>query len=85
MSPPTACRTFSLIDTQARSTNWSCALEVFYTPANVGPAWRKACKPERSDFARVLELDFAHLLPSHGTPIVNTAKQEVAATLNRLF
>lgn len=57
----------------------------FFKPANVGPAWRKACNPERSDFERVLELEFAHLLPSHGTPILSSAKQEVAATFKRLF
>lgn len=57
----------------------------FFKPANVGPAWLKTCKPERSDFEKVKELEFSHLLPSHGTPILDTAKEQVCATYARLF
>ncbi len=57
----------------------------FLKPANVGPAWLKKCKPEKSDFVKVKGLNFAHLIPSHGRPIINTAKEEVSKTYNKLF
>ncbi|MCG8330743.1 MAG: hypothetical protein MI974_23805 [Chitinophagales bacterium] len=57
----------------------------FFKPANVGPAWLKNCKPEKSDFVRVKQLNFSHLIPSHGKPIKNTAKEEISKTYNKLF
>ncbi|WIY24509.1 hypothetical protein [Parasedimentitalea psychrophila] len=52
----------------------------FIKPANIGPEWLRVCQPEPKEFARVAELDFAHLIPSHGTPILNTAKEEFQTT-----
>jgi len=52
----------------------------FIQPANVGPEWLRVCQPEPQEFARVAELEFTHLLPSHGTPILNTAKEEFITT-----
>ena len=57
----------------------------FFKTANVGPAWLKQCKPEKSDFVKVKQLDFSHLVPSHGQPIKNTAKEEVSKSYNKLF
>ena len=57
----------------------------FFKTANVGPAWLKKCKPNESDFVKVKQLNFNHLVPSHGLPIKNTAKEEVSKTYNRLF
>lgn len=57
----------------------------FFKKANVGPAWLKKCKPEKSDFEKVKELDFIHLLPSHGQAILETAKEDVSKTYEKLF
>ena len=57
----------------------------FIVRANVGPGWLKASAPQPSDFKRLLELSFQHLLPAHGTPLLNDAHSAFAATFKRLF
>ena len=55
----------------------------FIRPANIGPGWRMACKPEAKDFARLGALPFQHLLPAHGTPILGDARAQLSATFSR--
>ena len=57
----------------------------FIQPANIGPGWRAACQPQASDFARVKALAFRHLLPAHGTPLLDDAPERLAATFRREF
>jgi len=57
----------------------------YFRPANVGPAWRKKCQPQASDFARVKALNFRHLIPSHGKPIKNTARKDFTKTFKELY
>lgn len=57
----------------------------FFRAANIGPEWRRACEPQASDFSRILALEFSHLLPSHGKPIIDTAKKEFTATFRELY
>ena len=57
----------------------------FIEPANVGPGWRQFCSPEAADFVRLKALAFRHLLSAHGTPLRDTAHEELAATFKRLF
>jgi len=57
----------------------------FIRAANIGPQWYKVCEPQAAEFARVMQLPFSHLLPSHGTPILNTAKQQFAVTFKEMF
>jgi len=57
----------------------------FFRTANIGPEWLRACEPKAPDFSRVLELEFNHLLPSHGKPIIATAKREFAATFKKFL
>lgn len=57
----------------------------FIQPANIGPGWRQGCNPQASDFARLQELDYRHLLPGHGTPILGEAKAMFGATFLREF
>jgi hypothetical protein len=45
----------------------------FIQPANIGPGWRMACKPQPSDFSRLKTLTFNHLLPAHGQPLRDRA------------
>lgn len=57
----------------------------FLKPTNVGPGWLQACKPEASDFERLMELSFEHVLPAHGGPVKGDAKAQYSATLKSLF
>lgn len=56
----------------------------FIRPANVGPEWLRVCQPDRQEFGKVAELEFAHLMPSHGAPILDTAKEEFKTTFEKL-
>lgn len=49
----------------------------FIQPANIGPDWLRVRQQEPEEFAKVAELEFAHLMPSHGTPILKSAKEEL--------
>ncbi len=57
----------------------------FIKPANVGPGWRMFAKPQPSDFARIKELPFQHLLSAHGTPLRDVAKEKLSDTFRELF
>ena len=57
----------------------------FIQPANIGPGWVRSSEPEASDFARLKQLTFRHLLPAHGTPIRDTAHEQLSATFAREF
>lgn len=57
----------------------------FIQPANIGPGWRMACKPQPSDFAQVKTLAFRHLLPAHGRPLRDAAHTQFSATFEREF
>ena len=58
-------------------------------PAQIGPPWRKMMTPKegtlRPDFERLANLDFAHIVPAHGRPLINTAKQDLRATIEATF
>ena len=58
-------------------------------PALIGPPWRKMMTPEggslRPDFERLSGLEFAHLVPAHGRPLIDTAKQDLQASINATF
>lgn len=54
----------------------------FFRRCNIGPAWRARLQPKKSDFERILELDFQHLLPSHGEPLLNEAHGLALQTVN---
>ena len=53
----------------------------FFGRANLGPGWKMACAPEASDLSRVLDLRFRHLLPAHGTPLIDDAFACVERTI----
>jgi hypothetical protein len=58
-------------------------------PAQIGPPWRRIMTPEegtlRADFERLANLDFAHIVPAHGCPLMNTAKRDLKATIEATF
>jgi hypothetical protein len=57
----------------------------FFQPANVGPGWRQAYKPQASDFARLKQLSFRHVLCAHGEPLRDTAHAEFSDRFQREF
>ncbi len=57
----------------------------FFQKANVGPGWLRESAPQPDDFERVKALPFRHLLSAHGTPLRDTARDDLAATFQRLF
>jgi len=58
-------------------------------PAQIGPPWRKMMTPAegtlRRDFERLADLDFAHIVSAHGSPLMNTAKRDLRATIEATF
>lgn len=57
----------------------------FFTPANIGPEWLRFCAPEVADFDQIRALPFRHLLPSHGTPLLDSAKEALIKRIDTLF
>lgn len=57
----------------------------FIRPANIGPEWLRHCAPDPAEFDKIANMTFKHLLPSHGTPLLNTAKDDLVATFARQF
>ncbi len=53
----------------------------FFEPYAVGAGWLQFAAPARSDVRSVLELDFEHVLPGHGTPVIGHAKEKYRPTL----
>jgi len=74
-------------DTQYFSVLAKTALKLsgFIRPANIGPKWRNDCEPQTEDFKRLKGVKFQNLIPSHGTPIKNTAKEDLAPIIKELY
>ncbi len=56
----------------------------FIKPNNVGPGWLRYAKPDRAEVKRLLDLDFRHVLPAHGTPVLGDAKERYAPVIEAL-
>ena len=57
----------------------------FFEPANLGPLWMQVNEPQGRDFVRLRELPFRHVLPGHGSPLRDTAKEAYMARFQRMF
>lgn len=57
----------------------------FLREANVGPGWRQGTGVKAEDFRRLLEVPFRHVLPAHGEPLLDRAKELYARTFEELF
>ena len=58
--------------------------------ACIGPGWRRACEPKDGsgfgpDFARLLHLQFKHIIGGHGAPMKDTAKEDLRWQVERLY
>lgn len=52
--------------------------------ANIDPIWLAAMKPQKSDFLKLKELSFKHLISAHGEPIIDNAFEQVMPKINKL-
>jgi hypothetical protein len=57
----------------------------FFEVANFGPYWLQVNETQAQDFVRVLELQFQHVLPGHGKPLRNRAKEAFTERFRRVF
>lgn len=48
----------------------------FYKPHNVGPGWLQFANPEKTEVRSILDLEFEHVLPAHGDPVIGAAKSK---------
>lgn len=56
----------------------------FVRPCNVGPGWLKQGKPPKEHLRGLLDLGFAHVLPSHGAPVIGDAKSRFRPAIERV-
>ncbi len=54
----------------------------FIKPHNIGPGWLKIAAPEYQEIVNILELDFEHVLPAHGKPVIGGAKESYRPVIN---
>ncbi len=75
--------------------NWARADRFFSLPArilmrfmgfikahNVGPGWLKTAKPDPAEVRSLLKLEFEHVLPAHGSPVLGNAKAHYTPTIS---
>lgn len=56
----------------------------FMRPHNIGPGWLKQNRPPVADLRGILDLDFNHVLPSHGSPVIGDALERYRPAIERL-
>ncbi len=57
----------------------------FIQPYNIGPGWLQYAKPDLSEVEAKLNLDFEHLIPSHGAVVKEAASQKYQAAIKALL
>lgn len=55
----------------------------FFGRPVIGPGWRKAADPMQSDYERLLNLKFRHMLTGHGEPILDDAHEAVRVVVSK--
>lgn len=56
----------------------------FIKPHNIGPGWLKTAKPDPAEIRDRLNVEFAHVLPVHGAPVLGDAAAKYASALSAL-
>ncbi len=46
-------------------------------PTYIGPNWVKIAKPSKKSLTDILDFEFKHLVPAHGDPVLENAKEEL--------
>lgn len=54
----------------------------FWKAFNVGPGWLQFASPKQDDVRSVLKLNFEHVLPGHGEPVIGDAKKKYEPAIN---
>ncbi len=52
----------------------------FSVAHNVGPGWLRSCSPTVEEVRSILDLEFEHVLPGHGNPVIGDAKAKYRPT-----
>jgi hypothetical protein len=55
----------------------------FFGKASISTVWQQACQVAPSDFARLKDLSFRHLISAHGEPLLDEAYDAVIKSVNR--
>jgi hypothetical protein len=58
--------------------------------ACIGPGWRRVSEPKDGkgfgpEFGRLVELEWKHLLSAHGAPMKTTARDDLRASMKRIY
>jgi len=53
----------------------------FFKEYNVGPGWLGFAEPEEAEVRSILDLEFDHVLPAHGDPVITGAKEKYRPAL----
>lgn len=56
----------------------------FIKPCNIGPGWLRTARPDPTELKNILNLNFQHVLPAHGRPVINDAKALFTPVFSRL-
>ncbi len=56
----------------------------FIKPHNIGPGWLKQAKPDLTQIKGILALDFEHVLPVHGEPVIGGARDKYRPAIERV-
>ena len=66
--------------------NWVAKIAMkklgFFKPFAVGAGWLEFAKPSAEDVRSVLDLEFEHVFPTHGDPVIGGAKAKYAVDIN---
>jgi hypothetical protein len=57
----------------------------FFGPASISKIWIDVTQVKPSDFEKLKQLHFCHLLSAHGVPLLNDAYQKVAYSIKKEF
>ncbi len=56
----------------------------FIKPHNIGPDWLKLAAPATNEIKSISKSDFQHVLPAHGEPVTNDAKEFYQSVIYKL-
>ncbi|GMR05519.1 MAG: hypothetical protein BMS9Abin25_0094 [Gammaproteobacteria bacterium] len=60
---------------------WMMKKMGFFKEFNIGPGWLGFAEPEEAEVRSVLDLEFDHVLPAHGDPVITGAKEKYRPAL----
>lgn len=53
----------------------------FFKACNVGPGWLQFAKPDATEVRSMINIDFEHVLPAHGEPVIGAAREKYRPAL----